>query len=125
MHNEVCAHHTCDTGSAIPASCLQISHKSTSHESLVPWPGYFDVRDFEDRWIRVDCRQGDMIVLPEGIYHRFTLDSNNYIKARFSALHKHHKLAAPSLQSSSYHVLGLHILPCTAAEQVCSCVQSP
>lgn len=30
--------------------------------------------------MRVKCCKGDMIVLPAGMYHRFTLDDNNYIK---------------------------------------------
>jgi hypothetical protein len=48
----------------------------------LPVPGYFDVRDLEERWVRIWTKKGAMLVIPEGIYHRFTLDQGNHIKVR-------------------------------------------
>lgn len=42
--------------------------------------GYEDVRDFDGHWIRIHITKGVLIVLPEGMYHRFTLDDTNYLK---------------------------------------------
>ncbi|KPI86700.1 hypothetical protein ABL78_4216 [Leptomonas seymouri] len=55
-------------------------HEDDEVRLILDGQGYFDVRDSQDRWVRMLSKPGDYIVIPAGIYHRFTTDENKYIK---------------------------------------------
>ncbi|KAG5506462.1 hypothetical protein JKF63_05965 [Porcisia hertigi] len=59
---------------------LEHIHEDDEVRLVLEGQGYFDVRDANDKWIRLLSRPGDCIVLPAGMYHRFTTDQNQYIK---------------------------------------------
>ncbi|KAG6334397.1 hypothetical protein ID866_4699 [Astraeus odoratus] len=70
--------------------------------------GYWDIREHPtENWIRFKVGPGDLVILPPGMFHRFTLDEKTDLSSVRMFLHEPSRVALPrgeKAEKSSYRI---------------------
>eukprot|EP00834_Sanchytrium_tribonematis_P002039 NODE_56_length_28873_cov_1.243101.p15 type:complete len:154 gc:universal NODE_56_length_28873_cov_1.243101:27885-27424(-) len=75
------SHETPGLKSLLEKFYVEHLHEDDEMRYVLEGSGFFDVRNEKDNWLRISIQKGDFVIIPAGIYHRFSLDDNMYIKA--------------------------------------------
>ncbi|MGA7613608.1 MAG: cupin domain-containing protein [Thermoanaerobaculia bacterium] len=61
---------------------LTREHRHAADEArfMVEGNGILEVRDWSDRWIRIELQSGDFVVVPAGRHHRFFIGENGFCR---------------------------------------------
>ncbi|KAG0417325.1 hypothetical protein HPB47_005700 [Ixodes persulcatus] len=61
----------------VPECAREHQHDEEEIRMIGEGGGFFDIRDLQDSWVRIQVQAGDLIVLPPKAYHRFMPKANN------------------------------------------------